>query len=211
MACAVQVKACAIRVTDLDETGAPDVGLESMYVSDALVSLGFTTEITEGEDIELPNACGDTITVQGDDVPSSVSVEVQVREPDPKLVSKLGGGEVLEDGGFEGYAGPRLNQISNPNGVSVEIWAKRYLPTGQQDPVNPYNWWVFPLVRLNLNDATFENGPFQPTFSGTAYENESWLDGPTNDWPTTSTSAYQFFPTATIPTPDCDYVAVVAS
>jgi hypothetical protein len=211
MACAVQVKACAIRVTELDETGAPDPGADSMYVSDALVSMGFTTEITEGDDIDIPNACGESIVVQGDDLPTSVSIELQIREPDPKLVEKLGGGEVLTDGGDEGYAAPRLNQIAKPNGVSIELWTKRYLSTGQPDTANPYNWWVFPLVRLNVNDATFENGPFQPTFNGTAFENENWLDGPTNDWAVTSTSAYQFMPTATIPTPDCDYVAVVAS
>ena len=211
MACAVQVKACAIRVTELDETGAPDVDAEGMYVSDALVSMGFTTEITEGDDIDIPNACGESIVVQGDDLPTSVSIELQIREPDPKLVEKLGGGEVLDNAGAEGYAAPRLNQIAKPNGVSIELWTKRYLPTGQPDTTNPYNWWVFPLVRLNINDATFENGPFQPTFNGTAFENENWLDGPTNDWPVTSTSAFQFIPTADIPTPSCEYVATVAS
>lgn len=211
MACSVQVKACAIRVTELDETGAPEVGAEASYVSDALVSMGFTTEITEGDDFDIPNACGESILVPGTDLPTSVSTEVQVREPDPKLVAILGGGDVLEDGGFEGYAGPRLNVVAKPNGVSIEIWAKRYLPSGAPDPVNPYNWWVFPRVRLNINDATFENGPFQPTFNGTAEENENWLDGPTNDWPVTSTSAFQFFPTATLPEVSCDYVAVDAS
>lgn len=211
MACAVQVKACAFRVTDLDETGAPEVGAEASYVTDALVSLGFTTEITEGDDIEVPNACGENILIPGTDLPTSVSVEIQIREPDPKLVSILGGGEVLSSGGAEGFAGPRLNVVAKPNGVSVEIWAKRYLASGQPDPVNPFNWWVFPRVRLNINDATFENGPFQPTFNGTAEENENWLDGPTNDWPSSSTSAYQYFPTATFPTPSCDWVEVVAS
>lgn len=209
MACAVQVKACAIRVTELDATGAPDVDEEGMYVSDALVSMGFTVEITEGDDIDIPNACGETIVVQGDDLPTSVSVEIQIREPDPKLVTKLAGGEEFGDG--DGYAFPRLNQIAKPNGVSIELWAKRYLPTGQPDTTNPYNWWVFPLVRLNLNDATFENGPFQPTLNGTAFENENWGDGPTNDWARTSTSVAQFDKTVSIPTPSCDFVEVVAS
>lgn len=209
--CRPQIQACALRVARLDSNGVPSPGANNLYVSDALVSMGFTAEQTEGEEFEMPNACGNIITFKDDDKLRRLNIELSLRVPDPELTELLAGGAVLTDGEAVGYAWPELNEAPNPNGVSIELWAKRITEGGQIDPDFPYNWWAFPLSKLFVNDGTFENGPFQPTFSGFATENENWFDGPLNDWPVASDRVLQYIPTATLPTTQCGYIELVAS
>lgn len=211
--CAPQIQACSLRVSRLDSTGGPDPGASGMYVSDALVSMGFTSEVTEGEEFELPNACGDVITFKDDDKIRRLAIELSIRIPDPELTEILVGGAVLGSDEAAGYGFPELNAVANPNGMSIELWAKRITAGNQQDPDHPWMWWVFPNVKLQVNDGTFENGPFTPTFSGFAGENPNWGDGPTNDHPhpTETWRVASYVPTATKPDAACSYVELVAS
>lgn len=209
--CRKQIKACALRVSRLDSNGVPSPGADNLYVSDALVSLSYTVNQTEGTEYEFTNACGDTVYFRDDNRPRQVDVEMQIWTPDPELTELLVGGVVLTDGDAVGYGAPSLNQVANPNGVSVELWARRINDGGQYDSDFPYAWWVWPLMKLTANDGTFENAPHQPTFSGFAVENTNWFDGPANDWPVGSDRVYQWIPTTGVPTTACGYQTLAAS
>lgn len=210
--CRAQIQACAIRVARLEPNGVPSPGASNLYVSDGLVSLGLTSETTDGTEIEVLNACGSPcVSFKDDDRLKRLGVSITLCTPDPELTELLIGGAVLTDADAVGYAYPRLNQAANPDGVSIEVWAKRITSAGVLDPVHPYAWWVFPLVKLRPDSVTFENGPFQPTITGFALENENWFDGPLNDWPVDSDRVAQFIPTDTLPTTACGYQTLVAS
>lgn len=210
--CAPQIQACAIRVTKLYASGVPRQGSDTMLVSDDLVSLAWTAEQATGDEFQLKNACGaNKIDYKDCDRLRRLNLTLSVATPSPYLSEFLAGGAVLIDGEAVGYAFPTLNDPTCPDGISVELWARRITSGGSVDPDFPWNWYVLPKVFLQVDSGTFENGPYQPSFTGFAVENENWHDGPLNDWPVASTSVMQNIPTTDLPTTACAPVAVPVS
>lgn len=214
--CLPQVHACAMRVTDLDTNGVPLPGPDHIYVTDALTTLTFTPEIADGDEIEEKNACGAIcVSYVGDPSFKFLGIELELCTPDPYLEAMLGRGNVLEvPGRPAGYAYPPLGELSSAvlgGAVSIELWAKRVLD-GELDPDYPYAWWAIPkITKLRPAGREFAAAAQKPTFSGNAYENTNWFDGPLNDWPTSSDRVAQWVPTATLPTVQCGPQALVAS
>lgn len=215
--CLPQVQACIIRVAKLDDTGAPVVGTDSGYISDALVSVQFEPEYADGAEITQDNACGDrVIDFKAPDVFRWGNITIQLATPDPYLAAFLSGGATLEgaiapDTTRVGWAAPPLGTLeSNP--MSMELWAKRPdKATGSLDADSPYARWAYPLVKnLRLGSWTHENGPVLPEFTGQAFENPAWADGPWADWPVASDRVAQWFPVAAADLPDatCAPVAI---
>lgn len=194
-----QVQACAIRVTDLDASGVPLPGTDTMYVTDSFTELGFTNVYTDGTEIEETTACGSTAySYRPPDSFKRGDVTLTLITHDPILMAKLSQGDVLTDSGINGWAAPPIGPLTG-NGVSIELWAKR-IDAGDLHPEWPYAWWVLPKVKnLRLNTKTFNNGQSNPQFSGQALENVNWFDGPTNDWPVASDRVIQWFPAAALP------------
>lgn len=210
--CLPQIQACAIRVANLDpSSGVPIPGDNNLYVSDALTQMTLTPVYEDAEEISERNACGGiVVSYQGEPSLLRADVELTIASQDPYLVAMLGGGTVLTDGGINGFAMPAIGQI-NTNPISIELWAKR-VDDGELHDEYPYAWWAFPKVtRLKHGQRTFSNGAQLPTFSGQAYENENWFDGPLNDWPVESDRFGQWFPTATLPTASCGPQTLAAS
>lgn len=209
--CLPQVQACRIRVARLDPTGVPQPGANNLYVSDALVSLGFEWEVEAGDEFTDKNGCG-TIKVdyRGPDQIRRGNVTIRLVTPDPQLSEMLSGGDVLTDGAAVGYAAPALGDVEE-NRVSVELWTKR-IRDGRIDPTFPYAWWAYPWVEnLRPNGHEHANAALLPEFVGEAYENDNWYDGPMNDWPATSDRVYQWIPTDYIPAAACGYQTLAAS
>lgn len=213
--CLPQVHACVMRVTDLDSNGVPTPGADHIYTTDALTILTMTPVYVDGEEIEERNACGTVcVNYRGDDSFKRLDVEITICAQDPRLVSKLGGGTVLsptQSGDVtRGYSYPSIGAITG-NGVSIEVWAKR-IDDGDLHVDWPYAWWVLPKVKnLRHGVRTFNNGAQLPVFSGQAYENPNWFNGPTNDWPSASDRVAQWIPDRTLPTVVCGPTSLAAS
>lgn len=197
-----QVQACAIRVTDLDPSGVPQPGASNIYTSEALTELTATPVYSDADEIEEKNACGAVcVNYTGDDSLKRLDVALTICTHDPWLNAMLSGGDVLTDGGINGFALPAIGPLRG-NGVSIELWAKR-VDDGDLHDEFPYAWWVLPKVKnLRYGAKTFNNGASLPQFTGRGYENANWYDGPLNDWPVSSDRALQWFPVASLPTID---------
>lgn len=209
--CRPQVHACTMRLTRLATNGAPLVGATNGYVTDALVTMGLSPVYTEGDEIEDKNACG--VVVVNYKAPDSLKrgdVEIQIITPDPFASEILSGGDVLTVAGRpKGFAAPPIGPITGA-GIGIELWAIR-VDDGADDPDFPYAHWLYPRVKnLRVGDHEHGAGSLQPAFTGQAYQNSNWGDGPVGDWPATSDRIYQWIPAATMPTPTCDYTAVLA-
>jgi len=210
--CRRQIQSCALRVTRLEPNGVPDPGANNMYVSDALTTLGVETVLAEGDEFEVKNACGEVcVNFKDCDRLKRLDLTLGLCYPDPELLELLAGGTVLTSGAAVGYAYPALGAVACPNGVSIELWAKRVDTAGAPDSDFPYEWYVLPRTYWQHGTRTFENGPITVELSGFGIENENWFDGPDNTWPVASDSVLQSIPTATIPDTACGYATVAVS
>lgn len=209
--CRSQLHACAIRVALLTATGAPSVGASNMYVSDALVAFTFTPVYTDGDEVEDKNACGTVkVNYKSPDSFKRGDVSIELVTPDPFLTAWLGGGALIPASGGvpAGAQAPPIGAITG-NGVSVELWTKR-VDDGDLDATYPYAHWAYPKIKnLRIAPHTHGNSPLHATFTGQAYENLLWGDGPLNDFDVDSDRVYQWVPTATLPAATCALGAVV--
>lgn len=209
--CLPQVHACRMRIALLDVDGVPLPGPENLIVSNALATMDVTHVYTDGTEIEDKNACDEVLVYyRGPDTFKRADVSLSILTTDPYVQAFLSGGQVLEDGDRVGYAAPPLGVVQG-NGVSIELWSKR-IDDGDLDADSPYGWWVYPRVR-NLRLGNHQHGPvtLRPAFSGQAYQNPNWFDGPLNDWPATSDRVWQWIPTDTLPAYQCGPMELAAS
>jgi hypothetical protein len=206
-----------MRVTRLLDDGSPDAGSNNLYVTDALTTLTATPVYADADEIEVKNACGVVcVSAIGDDTFKRLDVTLSLCTPDPQLAELLTGGSVLSPpGGGSGYAYPEVGTAPG-QAVSIELWAKRIDPTtGDLASDFPYNRWLFPKVKnLRVGERTFENGAFASPYSGRAFGNTEWYDGPEADWPyptVQSSRVAQFIPVTTIPDTACGYQTATGS
>jgi hypothetical protein len=97
---AASVNGLALRVTKIDASGAPLVGLNNAFVTNAFMSQSFTPEYTEGEEIEEKAADGSVcVYYQMPDVLKRVTFELAICSPDPELYEMLVGGTILSAAG----------------------------------------------------------------------------------------------------------------
>lgn len=93
--------ALGARITKLDAAGAPLVGANNAYVTEALISANIGNTYSEPDAIELTNGAGQTCVFYQ---PSAVLLGGTLEEfrfctPDPHIMQFLVGGEVLTTGG----------------------------------------------------------------------------------------------------------------
>lgn len=209
--CRPQLHACAMRVALLDASGAPSVGVANSYTTDVLVAFGFTPVYKDGTEIEDENACGTVmVNYKAPDSLKRGDVSIELITPDPFLEEWLGGGELIPAaaGVPAGAQSAPIGPITG-NGVSVELWVKR-IDTGDLDADYPYAHWAYPKIKnLRPGAHTHNNTPLHKTFTGQAYENASWGDGPNNDFDADTDRMYQWVPTDTLPASTCALGAVL--
>lgn len=209
--CLPHVQACAMRVARLEPNGVPDPGANNLYVSNALSLLVVTPVYEDGDEIRQKNACGEVVVnYRDDDSLLRFDVQLTILTPDPELMEMLSGGATMTSGDAVGWKSPAIGKITG-NGISIELWSKR-IDDGVLDAGFPYARWVLTRVKnLRMGEFRFENGPVVPQFTGQAYENDNWFDGPLNDWTGDDDRAFAFMPDTGIPTASCGYQTIAAS
>lgn len=112
--------------------------------------------------------------------------------------------------GTVGMAAPALRKVGNPNGDSLEVWARAIIGGNPASSGGgPFLRWVLPWTKNWRNDArTFDNTIFTNQFVGEATENINWGSGPRADWPLTSTQVMQRARESSFPTPSIGVQAV---
>lgn len=183
-----------MRVCALGATGAPLVGVSSLYVTDAVVKIMWSQEVESGLDLTLKNGQGNLcVRRRTPDVVKWLKVTVDICAPDPELEWLLTGGTVLKaTNATIGLQDPALGVDPVPYGVSIEGWSETD-ENGQAAGTNAFFQFVFPKVKLeNKGDRTLEAGILANSFSGYGYENANWGDGPaTGNWAYDSTKVVQ--------------------
>jgi hypothetical protein len=84
---AASVRGRALRCTTLGQDGAPGVGTPcDVYMSGGFISFQFTPEYSEGDEIEVKNAAGETcVYYKLPDTLKNVGLQLSICDPDPVL------------------------------------------------------------------------------------------------------------------------------
>lgn len=97
---ASSVQAVALRLTRLGASGAPVSGSNSSYVTRAFVSLSFTPEYQDGDEISVTAADGSNcVYYKVPDTLKRVNFELAICSPQPEIYELLAGGSILAGAG----------------------------------------------------------------------------------------------------------------
>lgn len=214
---AASVQGLALRIIPLLPDGSPDRS-RSYFTTNQFLSLAFTPEYEEGDEITEKNADG-SICVQykATDVLKKVTLDFSICAPEPEVYELLAGGTILTDtipgaGGNAptdtlavGWAAPVVGSgPSNP--VCIEVWS-RAVTGGKTATDRPYWHWVFPQCDLRLTgDRTLENGLMANGFEGNGSGNTAVEPilatggGFSAPWGRSTASPYQYARVADLPT-----------
>lgn len=213
--CFGSVKFCRSRFGRLLNDGVPDPGAENLITTEHAMRLRWAPVYRDGEEIQVPNGCGD-LAINHRDKSRLVrwDVELELVYPFPELTEMLVGGEVIQlNGETIGYASPELGVAVDDYGVSIEAWSNAKI--GDEDPSElPYIRWVFGKVKnwrfageRELNNT----GHVASVYSGEAYDNANFFDGPANDWDYISGRTWALARDGAPPAAVCGYQTLLAS
>ena len=195
---AASVRGVVARATRLGPDGAPATNTAcDVYLTGGFISFQFTPEYSEGDEIEVKNAAGDTcVYYKLPDTLKNVGLQLELCDPDPILTQMLVGGDVLTASGTSGYApaGTAADDLvaigyaaelagvqATPDGVALEVWAGAVL-NGKAASRAPYWHYLFPYAQFKLDgDRVVENGNLATVFAGTGSGNEAFGTGPRMD------------------------------
>lgn len=185
--CFTPVRGNAMRVTALNGCGAPIYGPDSTGISDGFISVSFTANTDEGEEINVTNAAGRTC-VRETPCPQLLgyTVEIEFCQVDPALFAILTGQDTELDA--QGLAaGFRINTANSgcDRAFALEIWTgtpgERCNPDAPQD-ASAGGWLLLPYMQGGIfGDFTIENAAISFTVTGAATKSGgSWGVGPYN-------------------------------
>jgi len=186
--CLSPVKGRRLRVTRLDSCGRPVFGEDSQAVSKGFVTVSFTANTTESDEINVTNAAGEVCIYEAS-VQQLVGygIEIQFCGVDPDLLSIVTGQPVVLgwDGstviGFDVDTQIELSQVN----WGFELWMGA--PTGNacatEGAQGSFGYLLLPFLSGGiLGDFTVENAAVTFTVTGASTkEGNGWGVGPYND------------------------------
>lgn len=160
--------ALGLRITKLDASGAPLVGTDTCYVTEALVSINLGLEYSEPDAIELMNGRGATCLFYQPHptVRNGMIEEFKVCYPDPIILQFLAGGERITSGG--------VNEVQTVTLTGATGGTFTLTFNGQTTAGIAYNATAATITtalnalsNINPGDvSTSGTGPYVITFSG---------------------------------------------
>lgn len=226
--CISQAKVCRLRVATLSSACAPVAGANTGAVTAGILTMTRAAEISEGTEYEFKNGCGEIIAQAKDaDRIKWFNLTGELQVMDYELLQIMFGGSLITADVGEDYAGKTIGYCrpagsDTPSAVSLEVWTSTVIGTSggcSSDANAPqYVRHVFPRVVFVEGDRTFEDGTGTISFTGRAYENPAWGNGPWNDFPgiypaCTNSAHFEFIEQelpANVVDGGCGYVTVPA-
>lgn len=182
--CFTPIRGRRMRVTKVNSLGRPVYGANSFVVTGGFVSVQFTPQVQEGEEITVRTADGSLcVSERGCDELQWIQVQIEFCQVDPCLFTLINEtwtelrdcvGEVI--GWAESY------KFSCDSGFALELWTDvtGYTPTtpGAQ---GAWGYMLLPfIVGGTLGEQTVENGAVSFTITGRTKKGSGWGMGPYN-------------------------------
>lgn len=180
------IKGRKIRTTRLDGCGRFVLGEYSQAVTDGAVSVAFTANTTETEEINVPNMAGDRCVFEPSVTSlAGYSLEIVFCAVDFEVFEMITGQTLVFDflGNVIGLEVDTKVDVSDM-GFALEVWAGAPVGDVCDDPNAQGSFGYLLLPRLEggyLSDFTIENGAINFTLTGASTrEGNQWGFGPYN-------------------------------
>lgn len=183
--CISLVRGRVARFTRLDACGRPIYGPESQVVTEGFVSVAYTANVDEGEEINVTNAAGKRCVYEAAK-PSFLgyTVEISFCNVDPDLFAMATGQRTLTDanGDVVGFTMDTAVDASE-SAFALEVWAGAPTEGGcAEGAQGSYGYVLLPFVQGGIvGDFTIENDAVTFTISqASTKDGNSWGVGPYN-------------------------------
>lgn len=180
--CSNQARGKRMRLTRLDECGAIVEGDTSTLVTTGFISLTWTPNYLEAEEISQADANGDLcVDDRSDPALRWVDLSLVLCVIDPDMVNLITGDPlVLDDAVAPNVVGFRIDGgLTGSANFALELWTG---VTGQAcDAAGfpAYGYWLFPWVKdAQWGEAVVQNGALTLTFTARAVMDSQWGVGP---------------------------------
>jgi hypothetical protein len=185
--CLSLVKGRRIRLTRLDGCGRPVFGDCSTSVSKGFISVAFTANTTQSDEINVTNAAGETCVFEpAETTLTGYAVEIAFCEVDPELFSLVTGQPVVTDasGNVIGFDLDTKTSLSG-QGFALELWAGSAAgdACATEGSQGSFGYLLLPFLQGGIvGDFTVENGAVTFTLTGAnTRDGNSWGVGPYSD------------------------------
>jgi hypothetical protein len=192
--CLSLVRGRRIRLTRLDGCGRPVYGESSTVVSKGFITVSFTANTTESDEINVTNAAGEVCVFEpAITTLTGYAVEIQFCEVDPELLALVTGQNVYVDafGNVVGFTVNTKIQLED-SGFGLELWAGAAGgdACSTDGAEGNYGYLLLPYLKGGiLGDFTVENGNVTFTVTGAnTRDGNNWGVGPYPDVMLTSGS-----------------------
>jgi hypothetical protein len=185
--CLSLVKGRRIRLTRLDGCGRPVYGDCSTSVSKGFISVSFTANTTESDEINVTNAAGEVCVFEpAETTLTGYGVEIAFCEVDPELFALVTGQPVVVDsfGNAIGFDIDTATSLTG-QGFALELWAGSAAgdACATEGAQGSYGYLLLPFLQGGIvGDFTVENGSVTFTLTGAnTRDGNSWGYGPYSD------------------------------
>lgn len=186
--CLSLVKGRRIRVTRLDGCGRPIYGDDSQVTSKGFISVSFTANTSDSDEINVTNAAGETCVFEAAVTSlTGYGLEIAFCQVDPELFSLVTGQPVVlgcDGNTVVGFDVDTKIGLENSN-FALELWAGS--PAGDacstEGAQGSFGYLLLPYLKGGiLGDFTVENDAVTFTLTGAnTAEGNSWGVGPYDD------------------------------
>lgn len=181
--CFTPVRGRRMRATRLDSCGRPVYGLCSQVVSKGFVSVKFSAETEDGEEVTVKNASGELCA---SDVSCSQikwwTVEIEFCQVDPSLIQMMNPTFRTELDAKGNIVGWRMNSTQScDKGIGLEVWTDVLGADSCDDPdaEGAYGYVVVPyVVGGTFGDLEITSDALSVTVTGRTKANSKWGVGP---------------------------------
>ena len=177
------IHAKKMRLTKLDDCGAPVIGTKSTLVTSGIVKISLSAEYEDGEETTKKNGDG-KICVQNKDPDQLkyLSPEIEFCGVDPEAYSMITGMPlVLDAATTPNPVGVKFGSYDVDANFALEVWTD--IPgAGCGAGAKPYGYWALPFIGSGrLGDIDLEVGAASFTLSAQTKGGTGWGVGPYDD------------------------------
>ena len=182
--CTTQARGRRMRLTRLDECGVPVEGPTGQLVTSGYVSVTSTPTYEDPEEINQPNANGDTcIRDRGNPTLSWIENEIVMCLIDPDAFNIITGNPLVVDDASPtaNTVGFRIDDLlTGTASFALELWTG---VTGQPCAAGEVQlgYWLYPfMVQAQVGEYVVENGALTLTMTARTQAGSGWGVGPYN-------------------------------